>query len=72
MEYYYVYLSLGYFPYFEKVDVGLWDCHAVGVSVCLWIPPINFWMYEPIFMKLGVYIVIYIVVYTPQLLQEVT
>jgi hypothetical protein len=24
--------------------------------VCLRIPPINFWMAEPVFMKLGVYI----------------
>jgi hypothetical protein len=29
------------------------------LSVCLWIPlPINFWMPEPIFMKLGIYIVV--------------
>jgi hypothetical protein len=26
------------------------------VSVCLWIPPANFWMAEPIFMKLDMYI----------------
>jgi hypothetical protein len=38
--------SLAYFP---KVD--LWILHAVCAS-----PTINFWMPEPIFMKLGVYI----------------
>jgi hypothetical protein len=26
------------------------------LSVCLYIPPINFWTHEPIFMKLGMYI----------------
>jgi hypothetical protein len=26
------------------------------VSMCLWIPHINFWMLEPIFMKRGMYI----------------
>jgi hypothetical protein len=36
---------LAYFP-----KVGLCDFHSVGVSVY---PPINFWMPEPTFMKLG-------------------
>jgi hypothetical protein len=41
--------SLACFP-----NLGLCDLHAV---LCLWIPlPINFWIYEPIFMKLGLYI----------------
>jgi hypothetical protein len=26
------------------------------LSVCLWIPPVNLWMAEPIFIKLGMYI----------------
>jgi hypothetical protein len=26
------------------------------LSVCLCVPPINFWMPEPIFMKLGMYV----------------
>jgi hypothetical protein len=26
------------------------------LCVCLWIPPINFWIPEPIFMKLGIHI----------------
>jgi hypothetical protein len=25
------------------------------LSVCLWIPPVNFWMPEPVFMKLSIY-----------------
>jgi hypothetical protein len=40
---------------FWKNKIGLWD--HVAVCVCLCIPsPINFWMPEPIFMKLGTYI----------------
>jgi hypothetical protein len=42
-----------YFPYFEKIKVGLWDHDAVCVSVN---PSINFWIPEPIFMKLCIYI----------------
>jgi hypothetical protein len=41
-----------YFPYFEKIKVGLCDLHAVCVSPL----PINFSMAEPIFMKIYVYI----------------
>jgi hypothetical protein len=42
---------LAYFPYFEKLEVGL--CyHAVCVSVYP-LPIISFWMSEPIFTKLG-------------------
>jgi hypothetical protein len=43
---------LAYFPYSEKIKVGL--C----VSVCLCIPLINFWMPEPFFMKLSTYIMV--------------
>jgi hypothetical protein len=42
---------LVYFPYFEKIKVGLCDHHAASVSL-----PINFQMPEPIFKKLGMYI----------------
>jgi hypothetical protein len=42
------YPFVAYFP-----QVGLCDSHAVIVSVY---PPINFWMPEPIIMKLGMYI----------------
>jgi hypothetical protein len=45
---------LACFPYFEKIKVGLWDHCAVCLSV--YHPLINFQMTEPIFMKLGVYI----------------
>jgi hypothetical protein len=45
---------LVYFPYFEKMKVGLCDLNAVCVSVNP--PPINFWNPEPIYMKLGMYI----------------
>jgi hypothetical protein len=40
--------------FWKKIKVGLCDRH----SVCLWIPPpsINYWMLEPILMKLGMYI----------------
>jgi hypothetical protein len=40
-----------YFRYFEKVEVGLCDLHAVCVS-----PFMNFWMAEPVITKLGMYI----------------
>jgi hypothetical protein len=43
-------IFLAYFPYFEKIKVGLRD-HNV-LCVC----PFNFWMPEPSFMKLGKYI----------------
>jgi hypothetical protein len=46
-------LPTTYFPYFEKIKVGLCDHLAVCVSVY---PPTNFWMAEPIFMKLGIHI----------------
>jgi hypothetical protein len=36
-----------------SISDWLWDLHAVYVSVY---PPINFWMLELIFMKLGMYI----------------
>jgi hypothetical protein len=36
----------------KKIKVGLCDHHAV----CLCTHPINFWMLEPVFMKLGMYI----------------
>jgi hypothetical protein len=40
--------------YFSKVKVGLWGLHAV----CMFVNsrPVNFWMPEPNFMKLGMYI----------------
>jgi hypothetical protein len=41
-----------HFPYFEKIIVGWCNRHAVCVSVY---PPINIWMPEPIFIKLGMY-----------------
>jgi hypothetical protein len=47
----YIFL-LAYFPYFEKIKVGLWNLHPVCVS-----HPINYWMPEPIFMKCGMYII---------------
>jgi hypothetical protein len=37
----------------KKIKVDLFDLHAVCVSV---IPTINFGMPQPIFMKLGIYI----------------
>jgi hypothetical protein len=30
---------LVYFPYFEKIKIGLWYHHVLCVHVCLWIPP---------------------------------
>jgi hypothetical protein len=41
-------ILLTYFP-----KIGVCDLLAVCVSLC---PPVNFWMPEPIFMELGVYI----------------
>jgi hypothetical protein len=45
-------LFLAYFPYFEKIKVGLWDHH----TVCLRILSTNFRKPEPFFMKLVMYI----------------
>jgi hypothetical protein len=42
------------FPYFEKIKVDLRNHFAVWVSVCI-STPINFYMSEPIFMKLSMY-----------------
>jgi hypothetical protein len=46
---------LAYFTYFQKTEAGLWDHQAVGGSVNT---PINFWMPEPIFIKLGTYVMV--------------
>jgi hypothetical protein len=43
---------LSYFPYFEEINAGLWD----HITVCIYPPPINLLMAEPVFMKLGTYI----------------
>jgi hypothetical protein len=43
-----------YFPYFEVIKECLWD--HLSLSLCLCIPRINFWMPEPVFMKLDMYI----------------
>jgi hypothetical protein len=49
---------LAYFHYFEKMKVDLCDLHTLCASVSLWFPPpVNFWVPEQIFMKLGMYIV---------------
>jgi hypothetical protein len=45
--------TLAYFPYFEEIKLGLWD--HLSVSLYLYLPK-NIWMAEPIFMKLGMYI----------------
>jgi hypothetical protein len=48
----YVIYFLAYFPWFgKKLKVGLWDLHAV--CVCVYHPPMNFWVAEPVFTKLG-------------------
>jgi hypothetical protein len=48
---------LAYFPYLEKRNrVGLWDHVAVFVCVSVYHHLIYFWMPEPIFIKLGMYI----------------
>jgi hypothetical protein len=41
---------------FWKNKVGLWDHVAVCVCVCVCVypAPINFWMPEPIYMKIGI------------------
>jgi hypothetical protein len=52
---------LAYFLYFEKIKVGLRVHHAVCVSVNS--SPVNFWMPEPLFMKLCVCVSIYIHIY---------
>jgi hypothetical protein len=44
---------LAHFPYFKKI---LQAYEITLLSVCVCVPPINFWMPEPIFMKLGTYI----------------
>jgi hypothetical protein len=44
---------LAYFPYFEKIKVGLWDHLAFSVSVC--VSPPKFWMPAPVRMKLVMY-----------------
>jgi hypothetical protein len=44
------------FSYFEKMKLVLWYHLAVYVCVCICIPPINFRMPEPVFMKLCMYI----------------
>jgi hypothetical protein len=51
---------LAYFPYFEKMEVGLWNFRAVCLSVCLSPSPTfnSFWMLEPICMKLGMCIMV--------------
>jgi hypothetical protein len=41
------------FPYFENINVRLCDLHAVCLPVY---PPVNFWMPEPVFMKLRMYV----------------
>jgi hypothetical protein len=43
---------LACFPYFEKNKSRLMR----SPCVCVYHPPINFWMPEPVFMKLGMYI----------------
>jgi hypothetical protein len=47
---------LVYFPYFEKMKVGLCDLQAICVSVALCYPFINFWMAEPVFKIFGMYL----------------
>jgi hypothetical protein len=42
---------LAYFPYFEKIKLGICDLHAV----CVFPAPMSFWMAKPMFMKLGVW-----------------
>jgi hypothetical protein len=46
---------LACFPYFEKIKVGLCDHHAI----CIPPPPlVDFWLPEPVFMKLGMCIML--------------
>jgi hypothetical protein len=49
------YQFLVHFLQFEKLKVVWCNLEAVCTSVCLWFSPINFWMPEQIFMKLGMY-----------------
>jgi hypothetical protein len=45
-------MFLADFPYFERIEVRLWD----HLALCVYRPPINFWIPEPIFIKFGMYI----------------
>jgi hypothetical protein len=47
-----------YFPNLKKKSRSMWSpcCLCVCISVCLCIPPIKSWLTEPMFMKLGMYI----------------
>jgi hypothetical protein len=47
-------ILLAQFPYFEKMKAGLRYHH--GVCMPVYIPLINFWMSEPIFRKLSMFI----------------
>jgi hypothetical protein len=44
---------LAYFPYFDKMAYVLFS----SLCVCMYIPLNNFGMPEPVFMKLGMYII---------------
>jgi hypothetical protein len=46
---------LAYCPYLEKIEIDLGHQHALSVSLCS-PPPFNFRMPEPIFTKLGMYV----------------
>jgi hypothetical protein len=46
---------LAYFPYFEKVKIGL-EGH-LAMFLCVY-PLLNFLISEPVFMKLGMYIML--------------
>jgi hypothetical protein len=50
-DFYFPFLS--HIPHFEKIKVGLWDHHALCVSVY---SPINFWIPETILMRLVMHI----------------
>jgi hypothetical protein len=52
-----MYHFISLLPLFCKKKRGLWDNHTFSVSVCLYNPPINFWIPETIFKKLGMYII---------------
>jgi hypothetical protein len=45
-----------YFTYFEKMKRVLCDHHAVCLCICV-SAPVKLWMAEPVFIKLGMYIV---------------
>jgi hypothetical protein len=51
-----LFLSLAYFPYVENIKAVLRDHDSLRASVCLCIPPMNFSVPEPIYIKLGIYI----------------